>query len=150
MRRTLKYLLIFTMILTAVVSCSDSDDEDNANSPVVGTWRITEVQVSNQTLNQRSPEDETISITFEAGTDYSGSTSSNTFDGRYEVDQTTLTLLEFTTTEVADTPFAGVFYEAIEEAIVPNTTYAQFALSFESQNLLLVFGNSGQMILEAQ
>ena len=150
MRRTLNSLLALALLSTLALSCSDSDDDATNNSPVLGTWRVLEVLVSDQTLTQRSPSDETISVTFEAGGNFTGNTSVNSFDGRYELNQSTLTMLEFTTTEVADTPFAGVFYEAIAEAIVPNSTQAQFGFSFENQNLILVFGNSGQMVLEAQ
>lgn len=150
MKRTLNNLFALILGSTLVLSCSNSDDNDSNNSPLLGTWRVLEVLVSDQTLTQRSPSDETISMTMESGGTFSGSTSVNSFSGRYEVNQSTLTMLEFTTTEVADTPFAGVFYEAISEAIVPNSTQAQFGFSFDSQNLILVFGNSGQIVLEPQ
>ena len=150
MRRTLKHLLILVMIGAVGISCSDSDEGSNDSSPVQGTWRILEVKVSDQSLNQRSPNDEMITITFEEAGSFMGSTSANTFSGRYELNGSTITMLEFTSTEAADTAFAGVFYNAIEAAIIPNTTQAQFGFSFDSQDLILVFGSEGQMLLEAQ
>jgi hypothetical protein len=150
MKRTLNYFLILTAVVAVAVSCNDSDDGANDDSAVLGTWRIIEVKISDQALTQRSPNDEIITITFENGGSYEGSTSANTFSGRYEVNGATLTLLEFETTEAADTAFAGVFYGAIEEAIVPSSTQAQFGFSFDSRDMILVFGSQGEMLLEAQ
>jgi hypothetical protein len=149
MIKALKNLFACVIVVCANVSCSDSDNDAEA-SPVSGSWRVEEVKISDGTLTQRAPNDEDIIITFEEGGAFTGSTSANTFGGRYEIEGTTLTMTEFTTTEVADTPFAGVFFDAISEAIVPNTTYAQFGFSFESQDLILIFGNSGEMVLEKQ
>ena len=148
MRRTLCILFVTSLSLI-LVSCSDSDDSSDAN-PVSGSWRVTSIQVSQQQLTQFAPSGEDIIITFNLGTDFSGGTSVNQFSGRYELDGTTLTMLEFTTTEAADTQFGGAFYEAITEAQVPNETFAQFGYSFDNQDLILVFGNSGRMTLERQ
>ncbi|MEM8927013.1 MAG: META domain-containing protein [Bacteroidota bacterium] len=148
MRRTLCILFV-TSLAIALISCNDSDD-DSGQNPVFGSWRVTAIQVSQEQLTQFAPSDEDIIITFNSGSDFSGETSVNQFGGRYELDGTTLTMLEFSTTEVADTQFAGAFYEAIAEAQVPNETFAQFGYSFDSLDLILVFGNSGQMTLEQQ
>ena len=109
-----------------------------------------EIQVSQQQLTQFPPADEAILISFNEGGEFTGETTVNQFSGRYNLDGSTLTMLEFTTTEVADTQFAAAFYNAIAEAQVPNETFAQFGYSFDSLNLILVFGNSGRMVLEAQ
>lgn len=148
MRRTLCILFVTSFAFT-LISCSDSDDGTNEN-PVVGSWRITVIRVSEQQLTQFAPADEDIIITFNSGADFTGTTSVNQFSGRYELEGTTLTMLEFTTTEIADTQFAGAFYESITEAQVPNETFAQFGYSFDNLDLILVFGNSGQMVLEKQ
>ncbi len=148
MRRTLCILFVTSLSLI-LASCSDSDDSSDAN-PVSGSWRVTSIQVSQQQLTQFAPSDEDIILTFNLGTDFSGETSVNQFGGRYELDGSTLTMLEFSTTEVADTQFAGAFYEAIAEAQVPNETFAQFGYNFDSLDLIMVFGNSGQMTLEQQ
>ena len=150
MPRTLKHLLILMLSVTTVFSCSSSDDGSSGNSAILGTWRVLEVTISEQTLTQRTPNDETLTITFENDGTFSGSTSANTFSGRYQVNNMTLTMLEFTTTEAADTTFGGAFYGAIEAAIAPNTTEALFGFSFDGQNLILIFGDQGQMVLEAQ
>ena len=44
-----KYLfLLFTLVVTsfAFVSCSDDDDDNQCNSAIVGTWKLTEVKTS--------------------------------------------------------------------------------------------------------
>lgn len=148
MRRTL-CILLFTALFLGVQSCS-SDDESSGENPVFGTWRVTEIQVSQQQLSQFAPDDEDILITFNEGGSFNGETTVNQFNGRYDLDGSTLTMLEFTTTSAADTQFAGAFYNAITEAQVPNETFAQFGYSFDSQNLILVFGNSGRMVLVGQ
>ena len=148
MRRTL-FTLLFLGITCLWISCDNSDDTTTQDSPVVGNWRITAIQVSQQELTQFSPADEVINIELLPAGTFSGATSANQFSGRYELNGTTLTMLEFTTTEAADTPFAGAFYDAIIEAQIPMETFAQFSFSFENQDLILVFGNSGQMTLEA-
>lgn len=148
MRRTL-CILLMTAFIAGFQSCN-SDDDGSGDNPVFGTWRITEVQVSQQQLTQFAPADEDILISFNEGGNFTGETSVNQLSGRYDLDGTTLTMLEFTTTEVADTPFAAAFYNAIAASQVPNETFAQFGYSFESLNLILVFGNSGRMILEKQ
>ncbi|MGD1944925.1 MAG: META domain-containing protein [Croceivirga sp.] len=147
--RRLLFALFIVVSLFGYQSCNTEDEGPN-NNAVLGTWRIIEVQVSQQQLAQFSPSDEDIVFMFTSEGNFSGSTSVNQFNGRYELDGTTLTMLEFTTTEVADTPFAISFYDAIAEAQVPDETFAQFGFSFESQNLILVFGNSGRMVLELQ
>ena len=148
MRRTLCLFLATTLIFICT-SCTNSDDNDTS-SPVMGTWRVTQVQVSQQQLTQFAPSNEDITISFTSGTNFSGATTVNQFSGRYELDGSTMTMLEFMTTEVADTQFGGSFYEAIAAAQVPNETFAQFGYSFDNLDLILVFGNSGQMILERQ
>ncbi len=148
MKRTLFLWLLMGLVLS-IGSCSDSDDGSQDN-PISGTWRITEIQVSQQQLTQFSPTDEIIAISFAADGNFTGETSANQFQGRYELDGGTLTMLEFSTTEVADTQYAAAFYNAIAEAQVPNETFAQFGYSFDSLDLVLVFGNSGRMVLEKQ
>ena len=44
-----KYLfLLLTLVVTslAFVSCSDDDDDNQYNSAIVGTWKVTEVKTS--------------------------------------------------------------------------------------------------------
>ncbi len=147
----MKHFLLIVVCCITLQSILNSCSEDNAgaSNAFVGQWRIASVQVSEATLNQLSPAEETISITFDADGRYSGSTSVNQFDGRYRLDGTdTLTLLEFTTTEVADTQFATAFYAAIEAAIVPDNTFAQLGYVFEGNTVLLTFGSGGQMVWE--
>ncbi len=152
MRRTLKKLLILTFISCAISACSDSDNEETpVDSPVSGTWRVTSVKVSQSALTLPAPNGENILISFENDGTFSGSTGANTFNGRYElVGENTLAMLEFTSTEVADTSFAGIFYDAIEAAILPNSTTAQFGYSFDGNVMTLVFGAEGLMTLQEQ
>ena len=44
-----KYLfLLLTLVVTsfAFVSCSDDDDDNQYNSAIIGTWKVTEVKTS--------------------------------------------------------------------------------------------------------
>ena len=148
MIRISKYIFGWVTLCVLMVNCDSSDD--TADSPLSGQWRIVTIKVSDETLTQRSPSEERILIIFAEDGNFSGNTAANQFSGRYEVEGSTLTLLEFTTTEVADTPFGTTFYEAITAAIVPDRTFAQFGFSFDSQDLILIFGNSGEMVLEQE
>ncbi len=148
MIRISKYIFSWVTLCLLVVNCDSSDD--TTNNPLSGQWRIVSIKVSEETLTQRSPSEERILITFATDGNFSGNTSVNQFSGRYELEGATVTLLEFTTTEVADTTFGTAFYEAITTAIVPDQTFAQFGFSFESQDLILIFGNSGEMVLEQE
>ena len=145
MIRFSRYFFCLVTLGLLLVSCNSSDD--TSENPLLGQWRIITIKVSEETLTQRSPDQEQILITFNEDGNFSGSTSVNQFSGRYELENTTLTLLEFTTTEALDTTFGTAFYDAITEAIVPDRTFAQFGFSFDSQDLILVFGNSGEMML---
>lgn len=152
MKRTLRKFMILTLIACAISACSESDNEETpVDSPVSGTWRVTSVKVSQSALTQPAPNGEDILVSFENDGTFSGSTGANTFSGRYElVGANTLAMLEFTSTEVADTSFAGIFYDAIEAAILPNSTTAQFGYSFDGSIMNLVFGAEGLMTLQAQ
>lgn len=144
MKRTLQFLMLLYCLI--LVSCSDSDD--TADSPIAGNWRIASIKVSNATLIQTAPSEENITVDFQSGGNYTGNTTVNQFEGTFETENTTLTLLSFSTTEVADTQFGTAFYAAITEAQVPNTTFAQFAFQFDSGDLILTFGDGGEMVLE--
>lgn len=150
MKRTPIKLIALLALFCMVVSCSDTENDIQNENPLFGTWRISAVKVSDATLTQQAPNGENILISFEEGGAFNGNTSSNTFEGRYELQGNTLTMTEFTSTEVADTPFAGAFYDAITEAIVPNTTYAQFGYSFEGSTMDFIFGSEGFMTLQSQ
>ncbi len=146
-----KRILVVCALASAVllgVRCDDSDDSQN--NFVTGNWRIMSVSLSGQSTGLQTPDAEIISISFQNSERYSGTTSANTFGGNYELTGGILTLTSFTTTEVADTPFAGAFYEAISAAIVPNTTYAEFDFSVAADTLMLNFSDSGVMRLQRQ
>lgn len=149
MKRTLCILLVMGITIGIAISCSDSDD-NSMDNPLMGSWRITAIQVSQQQLELFAPDNEDIIISFDSSNEFTGQTTVNQFSGRYELDGSTMTMLEFSTTSAADTQFAGAFYNAITEAQVPNETFAQFGYSFDSLDLILVFGNSGRMTLEKQ
>ena len=146
MKKLISTIWVLSLLFT--LACDNSDDP--IDNPVAGTWRIVSIQVSQDALALLTPPDERITIAFEADGTFTGTTSVNQFSGRYEFENVTLTMLEFATTEVADTTFGNAFYQSITAAQVPNTTTAQFGVSFENQDLQLVFGNSGLMILERE
>lgn len=146
MRRTLCILLL--TVAASLSSCNNSDDVSSDNSLISGTWRVLEVKITDQAQTQRSPNEEIITIRFNEGESFTGSTSVNSFNGRYQTNQSTLSMLEFSTTEVADTSFAGAFYNAISAAIVSGSTQASFQFRLDSEDLILVFGAQGEMRLQ--
>ena len=154
MARIFKTIVLVSFIAMFNMACSDdsseSEQEQIENNPLFGTWRAISITVSEETLTQIASDSENVTITFENGGTYLGSTTSNIFNGRYETLDSTLTLLDFTSTSVADTPFSGVFFNAITAARIQDDTIAQFGFSFDSQNLVLIFGNQGEMIFERQ
>ena len=147
MKRSIVLVLCCTLLQTIMSSCSE--DGNPAQDTLVGQWRLTSVQVSNATSNQFATEEETIRWVFEINGDYIGNTTVNQFSGRYRLDASnTVTLLEFQTTEVADTQLGNAFYAAITEAIVSDTTFAQLRYTLTGNTLTLTFGDGGRLVLE--
>ncbi|MDT0538881.1 MULTISPECIES: META domain-containing protein [Croceitalea] len=147
MKRIFKAPVFVILFLGILISCSDSDDSSSEAS-LAGNWRVVSIKVSNATLVQQAPDNEDIVINFSANGDFTGSTSVNQFSGTYETISDTMTMLSFQTTEVADTRLGTAFYTSITNAQVPNTTFAQFGFSFDSGNLILFYGDGGEMVLE--
>lgn len=145
MKKTLS--VITFVILGAMISCNESDDS-STDAPLVGNWRVVSIKVSSATLAQQAPDNEDIVIDFSSNGEFSGSTSVNQFSGSYETISDTMTMLSFQTTEVADTRLGTAFYTSITNAQVPNTTFAQFGFNFDSGNLILFYGDGGEMVLE--
>ncbi|WP_343487045.1 META domain-containing protein [Allomuricauda sp. d1] len=150
MKKRLIGLFSLFVVVLCFISCStDADEIENNSNALSGSWQVMTVQVSSDEFTQEAPNGEVIEITFANDGRFTGSTSNNTFGGRYELDGMVLTMLEFTTTEVADTPYAGIFYDAIEAAILPGTTRAQFDFELsEAGTLTLRFSDSGVMALQ--
>jgi len=144
----MKITIFKPIILILLLLASCNEDEAPAQTPVEGTWRITAIKVSNASLRQLTPDNEILTIDFQADGTFTGSTSVNQFSGTYRLENTTLTMMSFTTTEVADTTFGTAFYAAITEAQVPDRTFAQFSFLLESGDLLMTFGDGGEFVLE--
>lgn len=146
MKHLSSFFVLCLFLQTLLTSCGE--DDGVTTNAFIGQWRITSARLSNA-LEQFAPDEETIRWVFETNENYSGNTTVNQFSGRYRLDgSNTLTLLEFQTTEVADTQFATAFYAAISEAIVPETTFAQLGYSFTGNTLTLTFGDGGRLVLE--
>ncbi|KQC30475.1 hypothetical protein AAY42_11790 [Flagellimonas eckloniae] len=136
------------MCLGSCGAKEESNIGDN-NSAILGTWKITSIKVSSASLTQRPPTGEAISISFLEDGAFNGSTPNNTFNGLYGFEGTnTLTIIEFGATEAEDTTYGQAFFNAVEAATVSELESTQFGYSFESQDLILVFGDSGEMVLE--
>ena len=119
-------LLLGALLLCFIYSCND-DPSINTDQGLLGSWQVTAIHNSSPSGPTIGPgPEEEITITFMSDGTFTGTTSVNTFNGRYVIEIPTLTLLEFTTTEVLDTAFGTAFYGAIANAIVPNETFARF------------------------
>lgn len=144
--QALRYSLLLIVVSFFLGSCAE--DNDLSTNPLTGSWRIVMVQNGGGAQEVFSPETEVIEMVFSDNGQFSGATSVNQFSGRFEASNGIMTMLEFTTTEVADTTFAAAFYNAIGEAQLPNTTFAIFSMILNGDALELGFGDEGRLSLE--
>lgn len=145
----MKRTLFALVVCICLGGCSSEDENSTLNSAFLGTWEITSIQVSSASLTQRPPTGEVISISFLADGAFNGSTPNNTFNGLYGFEGTnTLMITEYSATDAEDTTYGQAFFNALDEAAVPELESTLFGYSFESQDLILVFGDSGEMVLE--
>ena len=141
-------VVLFTLLGVFATSCN-SEDEENGNSAVLGTWEITSIKISAASLTQRPPSGETISISFSDDGTFSGSTPNNTFSGSYAFEGTnTLTFVEFSASEAEDTIYGQAFFNAVDNATATELETTQFGYIFDGGDLIFFFGDQGQMVLE--
>ncbi|MEM9648161.1 MAG: META domain-containing protein [Bacteroidota bacterium] len=128
---------LFLLVLGIwLVSCDD-DSDTAANQNIAGDWHITAIHNSSPSGPTLGPNpNEIVAISFQENGAFNGTTSVNTFNGRFSVNGETLFITEMVTTEVADTPFGNAFYEALDESRDGTSATSQFGLSSQPENRL--------------
>ncbi|MEX0315470.1 MAG: META domain-containing protein [Allomuricauda sp.] len=136
MKARLLTLTLSCIILTFVLGCS-TDAAAVTEQRVLGTWQISAIHNSSPSGPTLGPNTgEIISITFRIDGSFSGSTSANTFGGRFSTTSNSLLIKELETTEVAETVFGQAFYESFDESRNSETGFSEFESVFAEENRL--------------
>ncbi|MGX1928237.1 META domain-containing protein [Flagellimonas sp. 2504JD4-2] len=124
------------LVLALVSGCS-SDDTTVTEQRVLGTWQVSAIHNSSPTGPTLGPNTgEIISITFRNDGGFSGTTSANTFSGRFSTTSNAVVIEELETTEVAETVFGQAFYESFNESRNSDTGFSEFESVFTNGNSL--------------
>ena len=110
------------------MGCND-DDSSSSTNRLTGQWSITAISNSSPTGPVIGPGDgEVISITFVQNGEFSGSTSINSFGGRFTTNSDSLLINELVTTEALDTFFGQAFYQAVFDSSNENQNASEFEI----------------------
>lgn len=123
---------IMLMILGVLLLIGCSDDDGNG-SPLLGNWEL--MIIKNDGL-YTSPEDESLVIEFEES-EYTGRTDANEFGGDYSIRGNTIFLTDSYTSEVGDTAWGNMFYEALRTTYDEEEESAEFSYNLTSDMLVL-------------
>lgn len=124
----MKILFYFVSILL-IMGCSNDDDNNSVqgNDSIIGEWELMYYFESN---NQDLPPDGEAPVIISFTTDnFNGNTSVNTFLGTYLSENTDLTFLEFSTTEVNETEWGNRFYDSVNQSY--NTSNQNYEMAYE-------------------
>ena len=110
MKKYLFLLLTFVVTSLAFVSCSDDDDDNQYNSAIVGTWKITEVKTS-QSVSYMDWPFKTTYASFKSDGTYYGSGNFGTGSGTWSIKGNTV-----------NTYVGGELYASYEIISVTSTT----------------------------
>ncbi len=139
--KTKLVISIFSLVVCFCVGCDTESDATFNPINVEGVWRVSAIHNSTpQGPTVGAPDDEDIIITFLSDGTFTGTTTVNTFDGNYAVNGTTLRIVELLTTEVGETSFGFLFYDALDAAAA-QTNVTDFELSFSNTGIDLGFNN---------
>ncbi|MGW9684759.1 META domain-containing protein [Flagellimonas sp. 2504JD1-5] len=124
------------IVLALVLGCS-TDASTVTEQRVLGVWQISAIHNSSPSGPTLGPNTgEIISITFRNDGSFSGTTSANTFGGRFSATSDALVIEELETTEVAETVFGQAFYESFNESRNSGTGFSEFGSVFTGENIL--------------
>ena len=131
------------------MGCNDDDSSSNTNT-LSGQWSIVAISNSSPTGPVIGPVDgEVISITFVQNGEFSGSTSINSFGGRFSTNDDTLLINELVTTEALDTFFGQAFYQAMVDSSTQNQNASEFEIvRINESSFNLVYDNFKFLTLE--
>ena len=119
MKKYLFFLLTLVVTSFAFVSCSDDDDDNQYNSAIVGTWKITEVKTSQSGSYIEWPF-QTTYASFKSDGTYYGSGYFGTGSGTWSIKGNKV-----------NTYVGGVLYASYEIISVTSTT-SELKMSIDS------------------
>lgn len=125
-----KFLLI---LLVSFIFFGCSNDDDIVAEPILGSWEL--ISIENEAV-YTAPNDEHIFITFEE-TEYMGKTEANEFGGDYSLSANRLFITNSYTTEVPDTEWGVLFYEALRNAYNEENERSEFSYTLQGERLIL-------------
>ncbi len=142
-------LMISTLlfVLANVVSCSNND---SINKPVnlYGSWELKQYQDKTTGASITAPDNaEIIVITFKE-TKFEGNTGRNSFSGNYITESGVLFLLEYSTTEVAESEWGGKFTDTIVSTYNSRDKRYQMPFSIEGNILKIEYKPAQFMYFE--
>ena len=128
--------ILSCIVLSLVLGCS-TDATSITNSEILGTWRVSAIHNSSPTGPTLGPNiGEIVFITFKSDGSFSGTTSVNTFGGRFSTTSNSLIIREMETTEVADTVFGQAFYGSFDESRNSDTGFSEFETTLTDGSIL--------------
>lgn len=145
MKKTIYILAI--VLITLNSGCSSDSDSGAFIVPqqLITTWELTDIELGSNTFT--SPDDESIQITFNNDTSFSGSTSLNTFNGSFATNNGILRIGNFVTTEVEETAFGERFFDFLTAGgTADNPDILEFSFSVQG-NILMISFSGGTLIL---
>ena len=149
MQRLFSFIWFFLPLFGILLGCSD-DDDFIVNRSILGEWQVVGILNTSPTGPILAPPDgEVISITFTQSKSFSGTTSVNSFGGRFRTSGDTLIFDEMVSTEVAETTFGLAFYDAFYNTGNSDTGLTSFEIAVQDENTLrLVYQEFRFLILQ--
>ncbi len=134
-------------LLVGAFSCSD-DNSTALQSNLLGTWELIryEDRSTNTMVNPPTGTDPIV-ITF-MESKFEGDTGRNTFLGDYTTESKMLVLLEYGTTEIAESEWGGMFADAIVSAYNSDDENYRMPFSIEGNTLKIHYEASKFMQFE--
>lgn len=136
MQRLSSLIWFFLPLFGMLFGCSD-DDDLIVNRSILGEWQVVGILNTSPTGPILAPvEGETITITFTQSKSFSGTTSANSFSGRFRTSDDTLIFDGMASTDVAETVFGLAFFNAFYDADNSDTGLTSFQIAIQDESTL--------------
>ena len=140
-----KALLIF--ILIGIISCNNENTMDK-DYAITGRWELHQYFNQSTGVFTDAPEDaDSIEITFRDKT-FDGYTGRNTFFGNYFITSKALTLMEYGTTEVAESEWGMKFTDAIVSSYDSENEKFKMLYNIEDSTLKIEYHPNKFMVFD--
>jgi hypothetical protein len=137
----MRYILKISMLLFVLVSVTSCNDVDSINKEVdlLGTWELKQYYNKSTDTFVNVPDNaDPVVITFKEGI-FEGNTGRNTFFGDYITESDVLLLLEYATTEVAESEWGGKFADTIVSTYNSSNKQYQMLFSVDGNTLKIEY-----------